>query len=138
LLVLSVGVASILLGGCGDRRESFYASLSDADKDGAVTRGWIPNDLLPGSSRAIHEVHELSPSKEWCASEFPPADSEALRKNLKSVDALPPSVRRVPSPGASWWPAVLKGSLDIEKIHRAGFELYVVERPATSRFRERV
>jgi hypothetical protein len=31
-----------------------------------------------------------------------------------------------------WWPAVLKGNLDVEKIHRAGFELYVVEKPATS------
>lgn len=27
---------------------------------------------------------------------------------------------------------MLKGDLDITKIHRAGFELYVVERPATS------
>lgn len=52
--------------------------------------------------------------------------------NLKSVDALPPSVRRAPNPGVSWWPAVLKGNLDIENIHKAGFELYVVEKPATS------
>jgi hypothetical protein len=27
---------------------------------------------------------------------------------------------------------VLKGNLDIENIHKAGFELYVVEKPATS------
>jgi len=27
---------------------------------------------------------------------------------------------------------VLKGNLDVEKIHKAGFELYLVERPATS------
>jgi len=26
----------------------------------------------------------------------------------------------------------LKGNLDVEKIHKAGFELYVVEIPATS------
>jgi hypothetical protein len=30
----------------------------------------------------------------------------------------------------SWWPAVLKGNLDVEKIHKAGFQLFVVERPA--------
>jgi hypothetical protein len=132
LPVLCLGLTSILVSGCGDRRESFYPSLADIDKDGAITRGWIPDDLLPGSSRAFHEVHEISPSTEWCAFEFPPADSQGLRRNLKSVDALPPSVRRVPSPGVSWWPAVLKGNLDIEKIHRAGFELYAVEKPATS------
>ena len=132
LPALFVGLTSILIAGCGDRRESFYPSLADASKDGAITRGWIPDDLLPGSSRAIHEVHELSPSTEWCAFEFSPTDSLGLKTNLKSVDALPPPVRRVPSPGVSWWPAVLKGNLDIEKIHRAGFELYVIEKPATS------
>jgi hypothetical protein len=132
LAALCLCLASFLLGCGGDRRESFYPSLADADKNGAITRGWIPDDLLPGSSRAIHEVHEISPSTEWCAFEFLSQDSQGLRKNLNSVDALPPSVRRVPSPGVSWWPAVLKGNLDIENIHKAGFELYVVEKPATS------
>ena len=130
--VLCVGLASCLVAGCGDRRESFYPSLADADKAEASARSWIPNDLLPGSSRAIHEVHEISPSTEWCAFEFLPTNSQGLRKNLKSVDALPLSVRHVPSPGVSWWPAMLKGNLDVEKIRRAGFDLYVVERPATS------
>jgi hypothetical protein len=132
LAPLCLCLASFLLGCSGERRESFYPSLADADKDGAITRGWIPDDLLPGSSRAIHEVHEISPSTEWCAFEFLSQDSQGLRKNLKSVDALPASVRRVPSPGVSWWPAVLKGNLDIDNIHKAGFELYVVEKPATS------
>ena len=132
LPVLCVGLTSILVAGCGNRHESFYRTIADADKDGAITRGWIPDDLLPGGSCAIHEVHEISPSTEWCALEFPPTDSQGLRKNLKSVDVLPPSVRRVPSPGVSWWPAVLNGNLDIEKIHREGFELYVVQVPATS------
>ena len=132
LPVLCVGLTSILVAGCGDRRESFYRSLADADKDGAITRGWIPDDILPGSSRDIHEVHEISPEKEWCAFEFLPTDSQGLRKNLKSVDALPPSVRRVPNSGMSWWPAALQGNLDVENVHKAGFELYVVEKPATS------
>jgi hypothetical protein len=130
--VLCVGLISVLLACGGDRRESFYPSLAEADKDGAITRGWIPDDLLPGSSRTIHEVHEISPSTEWCAFEFLPTDSQRLRKNLKNVDVLPPSVKRVPSPGVPWWPAVLKGNLNVEKIHGAGFELYVVEKPDTS------
>jgi hypothetical protein len=41
-------------------------------------------------------------------------------------------LRRVPSPGVSWWPYLLKGNLNAEKIHKAGFELYIVEEPATS------
>jgi len=130
--LLSVGLVCLLVACRSDRRESFYPSLADADKAEAITHGWIPDDLLPSSSRAIHEVHEISPSTEWCAFEFLPPDSQGLRKNLKSVDALPPSVRRVPSPGVSWWPAVLKGNLDVEKIHKVGFDLYVVVRPETS------
>ena len=128
--VLCVGLPSIVVAGCGDHRESFYPTLADADKDAAITRGWIPDDLLPGSS--IHEVHEISPSTEWCTFEFLPTDSQALRKSVKGFDALPSSVRHVPSPDVSWWPAVLKGNPDVEKIHKARFELYVVERPVTS------
>jgi hypothetical protein len=125
-------LASLLPACSSDRHESFYPTLADADKAGAITHGWIPDDLLPPSSRAIHEVHEISPSTEWCAFEFSPADSQNLRTRLKSVAALPPSVNRIPKPGVSWWPAALRGDLDVEKIHRAGFELYLVEMPATS------
>jgi hypothetical protein len=32
----------------------------------------------------------------------------------------------------SWWPSALKGNLDVKKIRAAGFELYMIERPATS------
>jgi hypothetical protein len=113
-----------------DRRESFYPSLADAKRDGAIDRGWIP-DFLPESSRAIHELHDISPSTTWCAFEFLPADSQALRKSLKSAGAPAPSVRLVPNPGKSWWPAVLAGNLDIEKIHGAGFELSTVVTPET-------
>jgi hypothetical protein len=115
-----------------DRSESFYPSLAEAGKEGAITRGWIPDEFLPRTSRSIHEVHHLSPSTEWCAFEFVPTDSQNLLTNLKRVDVLPEAVRHVPSRGVSWWPPVLVGDLDVEKIHKAGFELYFVERPATS------
>lgn len=115
-----------------DRYESFYPSLTEADKDGAVTRGWIPDDILPHSSRNIREVHNLSPSREWCAFEFATDDSEKLRKNLKSVDVLPPSVRHVRDPNVTWWPTVLKGNLDARGLRNYGFDLYVIERPANA------
>ena len=134
VLILIVGwvVVARLAASLSDRYQSFYPSLAEADKDGAITRGWIPDDILPSSSRAIHEVHDLSPSTEWCAFEFDPADSQNLRKNLKRTDTLPVSVRRVPNPGVSWWPSMLKGNLDRERIRKEGFELYAVERPETS------
>lgn len=126
-LFIAVCLSFVIVAGCGDRSEWFYASLADADKAEAGARSWVRNDLLPGSTRNIHIAGELSPSKEWCAFEFSPADSDSLRKKLKPIDALPPSVRRISNPGAGWWPAVLKGNLDVDKVRKAGFELYIFE-----------
>ena len=127
---LCVSLSSVLVA-CGrDRNEGFYQTLADTNRAGEITRGWIPEELMSSSSRAIHLVEELSPSREWCAIEFLPTDSERLQKNLKSVDALPTIVKHIRSPRVSWWPPVLEGNLDIEKIHKAGFQLFVVERPA--------
>lgn len=129
LLCMSV---MVLLVGCNtDRYESFYSSLAAAEKDGAITRGWIPV-FLPKSSRNIHELHGLSPSTAWCAFEFFPTESsERFRKNLTSVQAPPALISHVPEPGVSWWPSVLQGNIDPEKIHKTGLELYVVTMPDT-------
>jgi len=115
-----------------DRYESFYPSLTGAEKDGAITRGWIPDDILPSSSRDIHEVHSLSPSREWCAFEFAASDTERLRRNLSRVDVLPRSIRHIRDPKVPWWPSALKGNLDMQGIRSQGFDLYLVERPANS------
>ena len=130
-LIAAWVVVARLSAGLSDRHETFYPLLTDATKDGAITRGWIP-ESLPRSSRSIHEVHDLSPSREWCAFEFIPADSQNLLANLKHLDGQPPSVRYVPNPSVSWWPPVLVGNLDVEKIHKSGLDLYFMERPATS------
>ena len=130
--VFCSGLISVLVACRIDRPESFYASIADVRKAEASAQSWIPDDILPASSRTIHVVGELSPSKEWCAFEFLPTDSQGFLKNLKSLDALPPPVKYVRSPRVSWWPSVLTGNLDAAKIHNAGFQLFVVERPANS------
>ena len=139
LLAVVVGIVGLLIVAwfvvattLNDRYESCYPSLAEARKDGAIDRGWIPDEFLPHSSRSIHEIHDVSPSTEWCAFEFVPADSQNILTNLEHVDVLPPSVRHVPKPGVSWWPSVLVGNLDVAKIHKSGFDLYFAERPATS------
>jgi hypothetical protein len=132
LFIVGWVVFSQLSAKVNDRYESFYPSLAEAKKDGAIDRGWIPDDLLPASSGSIHEVHDLSPSREWCAFEFATQDSGKLRKNLKRTDVIPPSVRVVRNPNVSWWPAVLKGNLDTARIRNQGFDLYAIERPANS------
>lgn len=129
--MLCVALGLIFAGCRGDRRESFYPSFAEARSAGATDRGWIP-DFLPTSSIDIHEIHEISPSVGWCAFDFAVRDSQALRSQLKRINELPVTLRRVPSPGTSWWPTVLQGNLNIEKIQEAGFDLYVYVKPETS------
>jgi hypothetical protein len=132
LLVLFSAGATITFIAChSDRSESFYPTLAEADKDGAITRGWIPY-YLPESSTDIHETHELSPSTEWCAFRFLLANSEGFRKKLESAQPPHASVKAVPIPGVSWWPDVLTGNLDEKSIGNAGFQIYVLVEPETS------
>jgi len=109
---------------------SFYPSLNDAIKAGEIDRGWIP-DYLPESSHAIHIIYDPASPWTWCAFEFSPADSQGLKKNLTSVNALPQRLKRVDDPGASWWPDYLKGKIDVKRFHANGngFDAYVVEEP---------
>jgi hypothetical protein len=130
-IAILVSLATILAGCHSNRRESFYHSLADAKRDGAIDRGWIP-DFLPESSRAIHELHDISPSVTWCAFEFVPTDSAALKKRVGDNRGSLRSVRHVPEPDRSWWPAALVGDLDMPKIHSAGLDLYELVEPETA------
>lgn len=121
-----------VLTGCHDTRSEYsYPTLTSAEKDGAIDRGWLP-DFLPRSSYTIRVVGDLSPARVWCAFEFRPSDLDRLLRIAKKVDVLDPSVSHVPDPDEQWWPIVLKGNLDVGKIEKAGFRLYTIETPETS------
>jgi hypothetical protein len=127
LLVLSVTV------GChSDRVEWSYESLADLKKAEPSAQSWVPEDLLPESSHNILVAGELSPSKEWCAFEFTPSDSERVQKALKKVEYLPQSVRSVQNPHKVWWPNVLVGPLDAKEIRGTGLQIFIAEKPANA------
>ena len=128
LLVSTCIAASAFLQACSGRRESSYASLADASEAGEITRGWIP-DYLPGSAHSIHIVYDPSSPRTWCTFEFSPTDSQTLKKNLTSINALPQRVKRIDDPRLSWWPDFLKGDLEVPRFHRDGFDAYVAEEP---------
>jgi hypothetical protein len=130
LLAALLGAGTIFAA-CGHDHEPFYSSLADADKNGEITRGWVP-EFLPKSSRDIHLAYDLSPSREWCGFQFDPADSASLNDKLKPADQLPESVRTIPNPRVSWWPRILIGDLKIDEIRRSGLQLYVFTRPANA------
>jgi hypothetical protein len=89
-----------------------------------MERGWIP-EFLPNSSRSIHVVYDLSPSRSWCAFQFDPGDDGNLRQNLR---ALVGPIGRVRRPDVPWWPKLFQGNLDVQRIQGAGLTLYTVSR----------
>lgn len=125
---------SLLVGCRRDRVEWSYASIADVKKAESSAQSWVPDDLLPESSRNLLVAGELSPSREWCAFEFTPSDSGHLLrlKALNKIDELPQSVRRVQNPHKMWWPNVLVGSLDAEEIRGTGLQLFIAEKPANA------
>lgn len=110
-----------------DRREAYYSSLADARRDGAIDRGWIP-EILPESSSNIHELHEVSGGRTWCAFDFAQTDWETFQGKLKQQNAVAP-VSRIAAPNVAWWPAVMTGEFDVDRIQTAGLELYAFARP---------
>jgi hypothetical protein len=117
---LSLGLAS-----CGaDYRESFYRTLQDARRDGAMDRGWIPG-YLPISSHDIHEYHRIEHARTWCAFTFGPGDFAEFRSHVDGSAALPKAVSSIQEPDVSWWPDFLRGRLDTAQLQRAGFRFYL-------------
>ncbi len=120
------------LAGCrsGHDTEAFYATRTDAEKKGEFERGWLP-DFLPASSHAIHVTYDLSPSRVWCAFDFDPGDAGKLLTSVKPTDSVPSPTAQVPSPRVKWWPKLLEGNLDAQKLRGAGLALYSTSRPVS-------
>ena len=110
----------------GDLRESHYRTLAHARSDGALQRGWIP-DIVPETSHDIHELHDVSAGTTWCALQFDKRDADSFRAALGPSAVAP--IKRVGNPRVSWWPPVLTGELDVDRIRTAGLELHWWARP---------
>jgi len=123
----SVAVAVLLLSvsSCGgDWQESYYPTRVAAEKDGEFERGWLP-EYLPASSRDIHELHRIEHPKTWGSFAYNSEDLDGMLAVVTKVDVLPPVLATISRPGSTWWPDLISGSLDMEALNRAGFELYV-------------
>lgn len=99
--VLSV-VALSLLGGCAvEVLDARYATLRDAEKDGAIARGWIPA-WLPRSASNIDESHDLDTNVSVLRAAFESGESWDAPSScsvIRAEDAKDPAIHR------AWWPA---------------------------------
>jgi hypothetical protein len=117
-------LAGPLIVGCRDLDviTNSHTTLDDARRAGAIERGWVPKWLPPGA-REIREAHDLDTNRRWGLFNFPPEDAASLRGTLGSEVAL--DGQRVDAPGRiEWWPVILRGTLDAERIAHTGLKAH--------------
>ncbi len=81
--------------------ESRYETFAQAEADGAVQRGWVP-DFVPESSFQLRERHNLDTNEIWLSFKFVSSELGFLRSVCPATPE-PQWPRRPPG----WWPASL-------------------------------
>ena len=100
-----------------------FASLAEARQAGAITNGWIPEGLPPGS-HDIREGHVPGTSQRWGLFEYPQAE-EAVLRELLQPDEIPGDGQQCDVPSRiEWWPLVLRGQLDGNRLAATGVRIY--------------
>jgi len=99
-----------------------YATLAEADRAGAIERGWIPRGL-PSGAHDLREAHDEA-GRRWGLFNFPSAEADALRSVVGSSE-IPMRGLSCEIPGrVEWWPVALRGSLDEERVRATGLKAY--------------
>jgi len=100
-----------------------FATLAEARQAGAIAQGWIP-DGLPSSSHDIREAHLPGTRQRWGIINFSQAEADTLRA-LLNADEISLDGQRADAPGRiEWWPIVLRGDLQGDRIAATGIRGY--------------
>ena len=100
-----------------------YATLQEARDAGAVSSGYLPEGLPPGTQE-IREAHDPQSGRRWALFNFPPAEHDHLRALLEPQEiALGGQFSDAPA-RLEWWPVLLRNGLDAERIRLTGLSVY--------------
>jgi hypothetical protein len=119
-LLLAAGVAA-----CQDINvvTQSYSSLEEARAAGALSAGYLPEGLPPGTYD-IREAHDPDSLRRWALFSFPADQAEPLRALLQPQPTeVGGMVIDVPG-RVEWWPLVLRDRLDSTAIQATGLETY--------------
>ena len=87
LLTGIVLVSGVCLIGCDESKDVYYATAADAVRDGAITRGWLP-EALSTNATEIRESHDLDSNRGFADFRYTPALIPQLQQKCTS---RPPS-----------------------------------------------
>ena len=120
--VLTVLMGLVLVG-CSDLRVKMgiYANLDEARRAGAITSGWVPDSLPPGSAD-LREGH-MPDGRHWGVFSFPSAEDAAVRA-LLGTEITTGTLACEPPGRLECWPRVLRSPVYVERVRSTGFRLY--------------
>lgn len=120
----AAALSGLFLGACGDLEvvTNTYATAMEARP--AVERGWIP-PILPPGAHDLREAHDNAGTRRWGLFSFTADDADLLRSRLGPELNLT-GIRADAPPRIEWWPILLRGSLDAERLAATGLKGYSV------------
>ena len=122
LAVLSILVVAL---SCSDLNvmTASYATLAEARAAGAVERGEMPGGL-PEGAYDIRTAHDADSPRRWGLFSFPPEGADTLRRILQAETISTDDQAIDAPPRIEWWPVLLRGELNHEKIAATGMQVY--------------
>jgi len=121
-LLTAAAMGAMACSGIKSQTNSF-STLAEARQAGAVANGWIPEGL-PAGAHDMREGHVPGTPQRWGLFEYPHAEEAALRA-LLHPDEIPADRERCEVPARiEWWPRVLRGQLDGDRLAATGARVY--------------
>ena len=100
-----------------------YGTFAEARTAGAIDRGWVPGSL-PENAYELRAAYAVDGSERWGLFNFRSGDAEALRGMLQPEEvSLAGTEMDIPA-RIEWWPVILRGRLDAERIRETGLRAY--------------
>lgn len=118
-------LAAALLAACAGPtvQTATYATLAEARSAGAIDKGWVPA-LVPEAAYELRAAYAINGSDRWGLFNFRPEDREAVRAIIQA-DGISLAGTEMEIPGRiEWWPVILRGTLDAERIATTGLQAY--------------
>lgn len=79
-----IAILLLSLAACSEQVEETYPTWAEAQRAGAVERGWIPT-FVPQTAREIRDSHDLDSNRQTLFFVARPADVEAMVADFPSV-----------------------------------------------------
>ena len=115
--------ALTLLYGCSDLRVKMevFNTAEDARRAGAMSSAWMPQAMPPGASD-LRSGH-LPDGRHWGVFAFQSSETNAVRA-LTTEEITTGGIRCDPPGRLEFWPKILRGSVDIDRIRSTGLRVY--------------